>query len=238
MKAWVKGLGWLTPAGCGQGRQSRSQPLQTGELAIPQRKQIFVQIDRRFGRLDDFSRVGLAAVAFCLRDAGSEDWQQKRPLGVVAASRYGCLQTDLAYHQTLIPQQGALASPNLFAYTLPNCFLGEAALRFGLTGNSLIINRHDSTNLTPFKVGLEELAWSEQTGVLAGIVDLTPPPELATTGDLPGSLFLLLEKDPHTGLGSYGELELREDGLFFDAEKVSDLHQLVAACLKRQEPAA
>lgn len=234
MNAWIKGIGWVTPAGYGQGRQCQALPLQTGELQIPTRKQVFTQIDRRFGRLDDFSRVGLAAVAFCLRDADAESWQQKRPIGIVAASRYGCLQTDLDYHQTLIPQRGKLASPNLFAYTLPNCFLGEAALRFGLTGNSMITNRHDSTNLTPFKVGLEELTWSEQTGVLAGIVDLNPPLELVTAGDLPGSLFLLLEKDPHTGIGSYGELVMREEELFFDAEPVNDLPQLIAACLKNQ----
>lgn len=231
MKAQVNGLGWVTPAGCGQGRQGHSQPLHSGELQIPQRKQIFDQIDRRFGRLDDFSRVGLAAVAFCLRDAEAEEWQQKRSVGIVAASRYGCLPTDLAYHQTLVPQQGKLASPNLFAYTLPNCFLGEAALRFGLTGNSMIVNRHDSSSLTPLKVGLEELAWSEQSGVLAGIVDLTPPPELATESDLPGGLFLLLGRESESQASSYGELELLGEQLIFNGVAVSDLPHLVSACL-------
>jgi len=237
MKAWIKGIGWVTPAGCGLGRQSRTQPLQAGELEIPTRKQIFSAIDLRFGRLDDFSRVGLAAVAFCLRDADTEDWQQKRPLGIIAASRYGCLQTDLAYHQTLIPEQGKLASPNLFAYTLPNCFLGEAALRFGLSGNSMIVNRQDATRLTALKMGLEELTWSNQTGVLSGIVDLAPPAELAQEDDLPGGLFFLLEKDSGAG-GSYGELELRDNQLFFAGELIQDLQQLVLACLKAQAPLA
>jgi len=232
MKAWINGIGWVTPAGCGQGHQTFEQPLQAGELLIPTRKQIFSNIDRCFGRLDDLSRIGLAAVTFCLRDAWAEDWQQKRPLGIVAASRYGCLQTDLEYLQTLIPQQGKLASPNLFAYTLPNCFLGEAALRFGLTGNSMVINRSDPDYLAALKVGLEELSWSEQTGVLAGIVDLVPPAELAAQGDLPGSLFLLLEKAPCTERGSYGELELQGEELYLDAERVTDLSQLVASCLK------
>ena len=35
---------------------------------------------------------------------------------------------------------GRLSSPNLFAYTLPNSFAGEAALRFGLTGPTLVVN--------------------------------------------------------------------------------------------------
>lgn len=238
MRAWIRGIGWVTPAGYGQGRQNHAQPLQTGELQIPQRKQIFTQIDRRFGRLDDFSRVGLAAVTFCLRDAAAESWQQKRAFGIVAASRYGCLQTDLAYLQTMIPQQGQLASPNLFAYTLPNCFLGEAALRFGLTGNSMIVNCQDQTRLTPIKLGLEELSWSEQTAILAGVVDLAPPEELRADDELPGSLFLLLDKDPHAEVGSYGELERRDNGLFFAGEPVGDLQQLVSACLKQQGPPA
>jgi 3-oxoacyl-[acyl-carrier-protein] synthase II len=231
MKAFVIGIGWVTPVGCGQGKNSRVQPLQTGELQIPQRKQIFEQIDRRFGRLDDFSRVGLAAVAFCLRDAEAEIWQQKRNVGIVAASRYGCLQTDRDYHQTIIPQQGKMASPNLFAYTLPNCFLGEAALRFGLTGNSMIINRRDSTRLAPIKVGLEELAWSEQSGILAGIIDLAPPKELMTEEDRPGGLFFLLGREPKRETSLYGELELSGEQLLFNGVEMPDLEHLTVACL-------
>ena len=154
MKAWINGIGWVTPAGYGQGRQVQSWPLVPGELKIPTRKDVFAQIDRRFGRLDDFSRIGLAAVTFCLRDGLAEEWQEKRPLGIVASSRYGCLQTDMDYLQTMIPQHGLLASPNLFAYTLPNCFLGEASLRFGLTGNSMIINRPKGYSIAKKFTGL------------------------------------------------------------------------------------
>jgi 3-oxoacyl-[acyl-carrier-protein] synthase II len=231
MKAWINGIGWTTPVGCGQGRNGQLQPLQAGELQIPQRKDVFAQINRRFGRLDDFSRVGLAAVAFTLRDAAAETWELKRPVGIVAASRYGCLQTDLEYHQTLVPQQGKLASPNLFAYTLPNCFLGEAALRFGLTGNSMIINRHDPTRLAAIKVGLEELAWSEQSGVLTGIIDLAPPPELAAEDDLPGSLFMLLGREPGIKIEPYGLLELAGEQLLFNGDGVANLTELITACL-------
>jgi len=232
MKAIINGIGWVTPAGCGQGRQAQSHPLVPGELEIPTRKQVFADIDRRFGRLDDFSRIGLAAVAFCLRDGMTEEWTEKRPLGIVAASRYGCLPTDLEYFATVMPQHGQLASPNLFAYTLPNCFLGEAALRFGLTGNSMIINRQDVTNLAAISMGLEELAWSGQDGVLAGIVDLRPPTELGGENNCPGSLFLLLGKETRSDVPSYGELELRDGALFFNNAAIGNLAELVAACLE------
>ncbi|PLX76794.1 MAG: hypothetical protein C0615_06175 [Desulfuromonas sp.] len=232
MKALINGIGWITPAGFGQGHAANGQPLLAGELEIPTRKQIFAGIDRRFGRLDDFSRIGLGAATFCLRDAGAEEWSEKRRVGIVAASRYGCLRTDLDYLETMLSEQGKLASPNIFAYTLPNCFLGEAALRFGLTGNSMIINRHDPDRVTAIRIALEELSWTDQAGILAGIVDLTPPPELAADDDLPGSLFLLLERGPRPRIEPYGELVLQGDQLIFNGKEMSDLKELVASCLR------
>lgn len=231
MKAWINGIGWSTAIGCGRGRQAEEHPLRPGELPIPTRKTVFEKVDARFGRLDDFSRIGLAAVAFCLRDAEAEEWQEKRAIGILATTRYGCLATDLAYLQTMLPDQGKLASPGLFAYTLPNCFLGEAALRFGLTGNTLIANRQDPSRLSALRMALEELSWSDQQAVLAGCCDLAPPPELANEDDLPGSLFLLLGREPEAGLVSYGELELRGKELWFAGKPVADLPGLVAECL-------
>jgi len=234
MKAWINGIGWATTRGCGSGRQAQEQPLWPGELPIPTRKMVFEKVDSRFGRLDDFSRIGLAAVTFCLRDAGAEEWQEKRPIGILASSRYGCLATDLDYLQTMLPDQGKLASPNLFAYTLPNCFLGEAALRFGLTGNTLVLNRRDPSRLSALRMAIEELSWSGQQAVLAGCCDLNPPPELADGDDLPGALFLLLGREPLTGSAPYGELELRGEELTIAGNPVADLPGLVQTCLKRK----
>ncbi len=235
MKGWINGLGWVTPAGCGLGRENSRQPLCAGSLEIPKRKQVFAKADMRFGRLDEFSKIGLAAIAFCLRDAGAEAWDEKRPFGIVAASRYGCLQTDLAYLDTLLPEQGKLASPNLFAYTLANSFLGEAALRFGLAGNTLVFNHADATSLSPLRYALGELAWSGQQAVVAGICDLPAVAELSSPDETPGSLFLLLGKEPPTDRAAYGELELRDGNLFFGAELISDLPGLVVACLTAQK---
>ena len=231
MKGWINGIGWVTPAGYGCGGDGSQQPLCSGTLVIPKRKQVFAKADMRFGRLDEFSRIGLAGIAFCLRDAGLEEWDEKRPIGIVAASRYGCLQTDLAYLDTFIPDAGKLASPNLFAYTLANSFLGEAALRFGLAGNTLVFNRTDSTSLSPLCYALEELEWSNQQAVIAGICDLPAPSAFSSPGETPGSLFVLLSKDAPSEESSYGTLELREGKMFFLEEQVSDLSGLVAACL-------
>ncbi len=230
MKAWINSIGWVTAAGCGMGHSSHTQPLCSGPLAIPTRKQIFAEPDKRFGRLDAFSRIGLAAITFCLRDAGAEQWTEKRPIGIIAASRYGCLATDIAYLETMLPDGGKLASPNLFAYTLPNCFLGEAALRFGLTGNSLLLNQQDDSRLSSVRYALEELAWSDQQGVLAGICDLEFPAE-TDAAEIPGSLFLLLGREPGVEVEPYGELALVGEQLYFNGDAVASLTELIAACL-------
>ena len=54
MKGWINGIGWVTAAGCNRGRNADQQPLCSGDLEIPTRKQVFEKPDMRFGRLDEF----------------------------------------------------------------------------------------------------------------------------------------------------------------------------------------
>lgn len=232
MKGWINGIGWVTAAGYSGGRNTDQQPLCQGAVSVPKRKQIFANPDLRFGRLDEFSRVGLGAIALCLRDGGAEEWSEKRQIGIVAASRYGCLQTDIAYLETMMPDNGALSSPKLFVYTLSNSFLGEAALRFGLTGNTLVLNQQDETGgLAAVRYALEELNWSEQPAILTGICDLAPPEELSTGDEYPGGLFLLIGREPSTDVVSYGEVELQGDEIFFAGSRVDDFRVLVGEVL-------
>ena len=104
----------------------------SGPIPPVAREDVFPEPNLRFGRLPQYSRVGLAAVAFALRDAGMEQWKTKRFAGLVASTRAGCLATDIEYYNTVLPEGGGLPSPNLFSCTLPTCFLGEAAIQFGL----------------------------------------------------------------------------------------------------------
>ena len=195
MKVFVTGIGWAGAAGMGSGRGSTPFALPPGKLPHISRQEVFPDPDSRFGRLDAFSRLALAGVALALRDAGIEKWTEPRAVGIAASTAYGCTGTDLDYLSTL----GAgpeLASPQLFAYTLPNVFLGEAAIRFGLTGPTVILSDEAGTGAGALEMALDYVADGGDTA-LAGICDLVPPAQLpGRPGSPAGALFLVLERRP------------------------------------------
>ena len=121
----ISGIGWVTAAGMGCGRDHDDFSMPNRPLPAIDRKSVFDRPDKNFGRMDEYSRLGLAAVTFALRDAGLEQWESKRDIGVIAATGYGCLWTDIDYYETVIPHEGTLASPNLFAYTLSLIHISE-----------------------------------------------------------------------------------------------------------------
>ncbi len=155
----------------------------SGPIPPVAREDVFPEPNLRFGRLPQYSRVGLAAVAFALRDAGMEHWETKRSAGIVASTRAGCLATDIEYYNTVLPEGGGLPSPNLFSSTLPTCFLGEAAIQFGLTGPTLIVNDPAEDALGGVRMALESLSWGECGTMLAGHIDL--PARRGDPGDPP-----------------------------------------------------
>ncbi|PNU20636.1 hypothetical protein C2E25_06215 [Geothermobacter hydrogeniphilus] len=202
MSARVRGFGWVSATGAGRGRDGQLSLPEGTALLPPGRRVAFSKPYLRYGRLDDFSKLGLSTIALALQDAGVAEFDQKRPVGLYAASRYGCSVTDRAYFQTLLDDGGSLASPNLFAYTLANCFLGEAAIRFGLSGPAQVLNEAGSRSLAALRWALADLASGSCPMALAGYCDL--PPEEPQQGF---SLFLLLAPS-----GDGPLLEMHDDG--------------------------
>ena len=233
MEAYLTGIGWVTGAGPGWGSRGDEFALSTLSPAPLTRKDVFPQPNQRFGRMSEYAKLGLAALTFALRDAGLEQWSEKRAVGVVASTLFGCLSTDLEYHRGVMLEGGGLASPNLFAYTLANCFLGDAAILFGLTGSLVAVNETGEPRLAALNWALEELALGEAQTMLAGICDL-PVPELVAgpIPSRPGALFLVLEATaPPAGQG-YGAVTLGADGsLSFGGAPLRSLEELVRAAL-------
>lgn len=233
MDAYICGIGWVTGAGFGWGKQGGNCSFSGLPLPHLTRKDVFPEPNQRFGRMSDYTKLGLAAITFALRDADLETWVEKRPIGVVASTRLGCLATDLEYHRTVLLNGGGLASPNLFAYTLANCFLGDAAIQFGLTGSSVAINETDVDGLGAIRMALEDIAMGEADTMLAGICDLAVPDAFVDCITLrPGSVFLTLSLTPPAIPGVYGTISLTDDGtLLHNGTKANSLTGLVQAVL-------
>jgi len=233
MKALITGIGWVNSSGMGCGREHRCFEMTPGRLPEITRQAIFEEPYQRFGRMDRFSRLGLSAITFALKDAGLEKWTRKRDISIIASTVLGCLDTDVSYFDTVIPQEGRLASPNLFAYTLPNSFLGEAAIHFGLTGNSYIISSPSPWRLQSLRMAMISLDSGESDKVLSGVCDLESPDLFAATGkEIPGALFFMIEKISKKNGPAYGELSLDRKGMLnFNGSKVKNLVNLVQGCL-------
>jgi 3-oxoacyl-[acyl-carrier-protein] synthase II len=225
----ITGIGWATAGGLGRGREVGAFSLEAGVLGPLSRKDVFDAPNPRFGRMSDYSKLGLAAVAFALRDAGLDRWDAKRPIGLAASSELGCLATDLDYYDTVLPAGGGLASPALFAYTLANCLLGEAALQFGTTGPGIVVTGEPGGGrLEPLRVALEWLESGECDAAAAGCCDFPPREPLpGIRPPLPGSLFLVLERKPGRGAPPYGTLALSgDDAVLLDGAPAAGLVEI------------
>lgn len=233
MKTVITGSGWVTPTTMGWGRNHDRFEWRQGELPEIKRKAVFEKPYPHFGRLDRYSRLGISAIAFALKDAGINRWTQKRDIGIIASTRYGCLDTDIDYFDTVMIERGRMASPNLFAYTLPNSFLGEASIRFGLTGTAFIVSDPSVSGLWCLRMSLIGIAGGQFEKVVCGMCDLCHLPPFTESDKTPcGALFFVIEKTPlHTHLG-YGDLYLDKHGiLMFNNKEIKSLPMLAQKCL-------
>jgi len=227
MKARITGVGWASGSGAGRAGDGSTFCLSSRDLPEFDRNCAPVEFSPRFGRLDKFSRMGTAAAAMALKDAALLDWKEKRPIGIAVGSCYGCLTTDIDYLDTMIPEGGALASPNLFTYTLPSCFLGEAALNFGLTGPTFVITDTESPGLAAVRSAMEIVQAGEAEAMLAGASDL-PCPILGMENSQTeiGAAFLVIKK---ANDGDYGVLDLDDkDELSFNGHGIKEFEELIS----------
>ena len=235
VSAKITGIGWVTAAsmGCGKDHESFTMPYE--QLPKITAAAVFDESYPHFRRLDEYSRLGLAAIAFALKDAGLVEWTERRNIGIMASTVYGCLGTDVDYYDTVMPQKGLSASPTLFSYTLPNSFLGEASIRFGLTGTSFVITEQHPSGLISLQMALDLITFSGPEKILCGVCDLGCPPLFSERSNLPvppGALFFIIEKLPPKGSLLYGKLDLNKKGrVLFNGSEVKDLTTLAQKCL-------
>jgi hypothetical protein len=121
--------GQWSSAGCGRlGEQHQIAP-----AVLPGWHEVCARPFERFPRLDPLSKL------VCILSEWALEAQPVSPdLGLILASRFGCVEADLAYYRTAA-KTPELASPQLFPYTLPSAGLAEVAIRHQLHGPSLVL---------------------------------------------------------------------------------------------------
>jgi 3-oxoacyl-[acyl-carrier-protein] synthase II len=233
MGAEITGIGWVTAAGMGCGREHQSFGMPQGRLPEINPADMFKKPYPNFRRMDPYSRLGLTATALALIDADLSEWSRLRDIGIIASTFYGCLGTDVDYYKTVIPDRGAHASPALFSYTLANGFLGEAAIRFGLTGINYVITEQRPTGLAGLQTALEHISRGDVEKILSGVCDVGCPEVFAEPGKVPpGAVFFMIEKSFARKISSYGKLSMNAKGdVIYNASEINDLTTLVQKCL-------
>jgi 3-oxoacyl-[acyl-carrier-protein] synthase II len=226
MRFTVQGIGWVTSQGMGSGQPGGTLQWGLGRLPVLKSSQFLEAPHPRFGRFDSYAKAGFGAIALALRSARLDHWTHKRPIGLVVGTRFGCLEADRAYFQTAAFQGGTLASPNLFAYTLPSTVLGEASIQFGLTGASFVVDDADG-HLAGIHTALDLLRWGLCETVVAGWCDV--PADVGNErGERPcGAVFVVLAKGTQTASWQWDGRELLQGTL-----RVSDLAGLARRVLE------
>ena len=233
MNAEITGIGWITAAGMGCGKDHENFFKPSTKLPENVSSAAFDASYPYYRRMDQYSRLGLTAIDFALQDAGLAEWREKRNIGIIASTLYGCLGTDVDYYDTVMAREGLGASPALFSYTLPNTFLGEAAIRFGLTGTSFVINELHPSGLSGLQMALDHIACGEIEKILCGVCEIGCPPAFSGHSNVPsGAIFIMIEKLAGKKFSSYGKLHLNKTGcVIFNGGEIKDLTDLVQRCI-------
>ena len=191
MSVFVTGGGFVTASGWGKIKNKLYLPKKSARVTIPAPDKIFPKIPQRWGRFDNYTRMGCAAAALALQDAEYAG-NNNAICGMLVSSFYDTVNTDREYYQTTIEQDGSLSSPNLFSYTLPVIVLGECCVAFKLRGPTFCVGDNpDAKGLNAIKCAVRLIETGKADQMLVGLVE-DPP---ADVNDWPASIFVFLQKN-------------------------------------------
>ena len=224
---FVTGAGWVGANGCGRGFDRRSPRFSFSGGGLPDMASLPAYTMGRRGRLDDYTKLLLTALGLALEDAGMGT-EGPKDIGIAARTVLGCLATDREFWRTAMSDGGKFASPSLFAYTLPNSCMGEAAIGFGLTGPTFLLGTGRQDDPALVTAALLELAGGGTEGMLVGFAD-APFHGLSeeTPALRPGAGFLLVGKDAR-GRECHERLTMGPNGVTFSSgEPFGDLENFL-----------
>jgi len=188
----ILGGSFITGSGSGT-IGSLKRPMLAGIPVIPPPGEVFSTVPARYGRFDAYTRLGCAAIALALRNACPEGIPGKT--GVVISTGYECMQTDMAYYETVSEAEGQFSSPHLFSYTLPGIVIGESAILFKLTGPGFTLGQPDRAyGINALITAMELLQSGQADTMAAGWLDAPPDTLPDTASNVHGAAFIVLGK--------------------------------------------
>ncbi len=193
MKIGIIGGSWITPGGRGTFFDGAVPVLKKGKIQFPPYEGLFKVPLRRYGRFDDYTKLGISAAAMALKEAGLDSGEKKLDVGFIFSSKYECFENDISFYQTTLEEGGSLSSPNLFSYTLPGIVAGECSVHFKLTGPTFCIGESEAEGpgVSALKGAVNAIKCGLVDTVLAGWLD-TPPKGVSNPPDPEGAIFVLL----------------------------------------------
>lgn len=174
MKITILGKSCITSNGNGAFFDSELSNSGKGEIVFSPLKEVSQKPHPRYGRFDNYTKLGYIAISEVLEQSGLNQTEGKRPIGIIISSRYECLENDLAFYKTTIEEDGAFSSPNLFSYTLPGIVLGECAIYFKLTGPTFCVGESGEVGYNALKAALDIFQSGYTDTLVVGWLDYPP----------------------------------------------------------------
>jgi 3-oxoacyl-[acyl-carrier-protein] synthase II len=214
----IAGGAWITASGIGSLGGRDAFVMSGGKLPKLSKELLTPVPESRWGRLDYYTKAGLVAASLAVKDSGVDMAGAAGRTAIVASTVTGSVKSDHEYMATVVPNGGLLASPNLFAYTLASCMLGEISIRYGVTGPAMVIGESGDNMLNGILVGTKLIAYGLCEWAIAGYCNTDVMAEQSRLG----AVFLLLHRsEEKRGLAVAGNELLYDDG------KLSDLTDLM-----------
>jgi hypothetical protein len=131
----------------------------------------------RLSRMDRLCALSLCAVDAALRDAHidplADAWPAER-CAVSLGTAFGCHATNEDYYRGLIAEAG-LASPRLFAYTLPSSPVGEISIHYRVLGPATTLATGLTAGVEVLLDAARHLETKRADRVLAVAADVATP---------------------------------------------------------------
>lgn len=123
--------------------------------------------DRRLRNVDRVSRLGLAAAALAIEDAGlGPESDGLHDMGVAFGSGFGCVATNAEYLRGILTKGPRFGNPVVFQNTVPNAAAGYISVAWELCGPTATFCSGAVAGLEAFEFAAHQIAEERCAGML------------------------------------------------------------------------